>query len=90
MPAPHEQAVDMQAYSDGSGRAISAKAHPMLRDGVIENKDYQRRLVGKALGKTVIAELVAAELLYRHPGCRILIMAPTKPLAFQHRERYTQ
>jgi ERCC4-related helicase len=39
-----------------------------------------------ALGKTVIAELVAAELLHRHPGCRILFMAPTKPLALQHRE----
>jgi len=39
-----------------------------------------------ALGKTVIAELVAAELLHRHPGSRILFMAPTKPLALQHRE----
>jgi len=38
------------------------------------------------LGKTVIAELVAAELLHRYPGCRILFMAPTKPLALQHRE----
>jgi Fanconi anemia group M protein len=70
----------------------------MVRDGVIEDRDYQRRFVEKALeantlavlptalGKTVIAELVAAELLHRHPGCRILFMAPTKPLAFQHRE----
>jgi ERCC4-related helicase len=72
--------------------------HPMVRDGVIEDRDYQRRFVEKALeantlavlptalGKTVIAELVAAELLHRHPGCRILFMAPTKPLALQHRE----
>jgi Fanconi anemia group M protein len=72
--------------------------HPMLRDGVIEDRDYQRRFVERALeantlavlptalGKTVIAELVAAELLHRHPGCRILFMAPTKPLALQHRE----
>jgi Fanconi anemia group M protein len=70
----------------------------MVRDGVIEDRDYQRRFVEKALeantlavlptalGKTVIAELVAAELLHRHPGCRILFMAPTKPLALQHRE----
>jgi superfamily II DNA or RNA helicase len=54
--------------------------HPMVRDGVIEDRDYQRRFVEKALeantlavlptalGKTVIAELVAAELLHRHPG----------------------
>jgi Fanconi anemia group M protein len=72
--------------------------HPMVIDGVIEDRDYQRRFVERALeantlavlptalGKTVIAELVAAELLYRHPGCRILFMAPTKPLALQHRE----
>jgi ERCC4-related helicase len=72
--------------------------HPMVRDGVIEDRDYQRRFVEKALeantlavlptalGKTVIAELVAAELLHRNPGCRILFMAPTKPLALQHRE----
>jgi Fanconi anemia group M protein len=72
--------------------------HPMVRDGVIEDRGYQRRFVEKALeantlavlptalGKTVIAELVAAELLHRHPGCRILFMAPTKPLALQHRE----
>jgi Fanconi anemia group M protein len=72
--------------------------HPMVRDGVIEDRDYQRRFVERALeantlavlptalGKTVIAELVAAELLHRHPGCRILFMAPTKPLAIQHRE----
>jgi Fanconi anemia group M protein len=72
--------------------------HPMVRDGVIEDRDYQRRFVERALeantlavlptalGKTVIAELVAAELLHRHPGSRILFMAPTKPLALQHRE----
>jgi ERCC4-related helicase/DNA-binding transcriptional ArsR family regulator len=72
--------------------------HPMVRDGVIEDRDYQRRFVEKALeantlavlptalGKTVIAELVAAELQHRYPGCRILFMAPTKPLALQHRE----
>jgi Fanconi anemia group M protein len=70
----------------------------MVIDGVIEDRDYQRRFVERALeantlavlptalGKTVIAELVAAELLHRYPGCRILFMAPTKPLALQHRE----
>jgi hypothetical protein len=62
--------------------------HPMVIDGVIEDRDYQRRFVERAfeantlavlptaLGKTVIAELVAAELLHRHPGSRILFMAP--------------
>jgi ERCC4-related helicase len=72
--------------------------HPMVREGAVEERDYQRRIVERvleantlvvlptALGKTVIAELVAAELLHRYPGCRVLMMAPTKPLALQHRE----
>ncbi len=73
-------------------------SHPLVREQVIEDRDYQRRFVEMALeantlavlptalGKTVIAELVAAELLHRHPGSRVLLMAPTKPLALQHRE----
>jgi ERCC4-related helicase len=72
--------------------------HPMVREGVVEDREYQRRIIERALeantlvvlptalGKTVIAELVAAELLHRYPGCRVLMMAPTKPLALQHRE----
>jgi Fanconi anemia group M protein len=72
--------------------------HPMVREGVVEDREYQRRIVERALeantlvvlptalGKTVIAELVAAELLHKYPGCRVLMMAPTKPLALQHRE----
>ena len=39
-----------------------------------------------ALWKTVVAELAAAELFHRYPSCRALMMAPTKPLALQHRE----
>ncbi|MEM4315669.1 MAG: helicase-related protein [Nitrososphaerota archaeon] len=74
--------------------------HPMVREGVVEDRAYQRVLVEEALegntlvvlptalGKTVIAELVAAELLHRHPGSKILVMAPTKPLTLQHRESF--
>jgi Fanconi anemia group M protein len=39
-----------------------------------------------ALWKTVIAELVAAELFHRYPSCRVLMITPTKPPALQHRE----
>ncbi|MEM0384831.1 MAG: DEAD/DEAH box helicase, partial [Candidatus Caldarchaeum sp.] len=74
--------------------------HPFVREGVVEDRDYQRTLVNEALeantlvvlptalGKTVIAELVAAELLHRHPGSKIIVMAPTKPLALQHRDSF--
>jgi Fanconi anemia group M protein len=81
-----------------SAPKASYVVHPMVREGVVEDREYQRRIIERALeantlvvlptalGKTVIAELVAAELLYRYPGCRVLMMAPTKPLALQHRE----
>jgi ERCC4-related helicase len=81
-----------------SAPKASYVVHPMVREGVVEDREYQRRIVERALeantlvvlptalGKTVIAELVAAELLHRYPGCRVLMMAPTKPLALQHRE----
>ena len=81
-----------------SAPATSYVSHPMVREGAIEDRGYQREIVSKALeantlvvlptalGKTVVAELVAAELLHRHPGSRVLFLAPTKPLVLQHRE----
>jgi ERCC4-related helicase len=81
-----------------SAPKASYVVHPMVREGAVEDREYQKRIVERALeantlvvlptalGKTVIAELVAAELLHRYPGCRVLMMAPTKPLALQHRE----
>jgi Fanconi anemia group M protein len=81
-----------------SAPRASYVVHPMVREGAVEDREYQRRMVERALeantlvvlptalGKTVIAELVVAELLHRYPGCRVLMMAPTKPLALQHRE----
>jgi ERCC4-related helicase len=70
----------------------------VVREGAVEDRQYQRRIVERALeantlvvlptalGKTIIAEIVAAELLHRYPSCRVLMMAPTKPLTLQHRE----
>ncbi len=43
-----------------------------------------------ALGKTVIAALVASHFLYNHRDMKVLMMAPTKPLVNQHRESLTQ
>jgi hypothetical protein len=68
--------------------------HPMVRGyrGVPEedsrkgSRGQHARGPPDGLVKTVIAELVAAELLHRYLGCRVLMMAPTKPLALQHRE----
>ncbi|MEM0481556.1 MAG: helicase-related protein [Nitrososphaerota archaeon] len=88
--APSPQQTATKRYVD----------HPMVREGAVEDREYQRSIVREALeantlvvlptalGKTVIAELAAAELLHRHPGSRILVMAPTKPLTIQHRESF--
>ncbi|MEM0450504.1 MAG: helicase-related protein [Nitrososphaerota archaeon] len=72
--------------------------HPMVRERAVEGRRYQLEMaegalkantllvLPTALGKTVIAELVIAEVLRRYPGCRVMFLAPTKPLALQHRE----
>ena len=90
----HIVAVQMES----SAPEPSYVAHPMVREGVIEDRGYQREMVKEvlkantlvvlptALGKTVVAELAAAELLHMHPGCKVLFMAPTKPLVLQHRD----
>jgi len=40
------------------------------------------------MGKTIIALLVAVERLKQFPESKILIMAPTRPLAAQHKETF--
>jgi len=74
--------------------------HPMIRERTVEARGYQLEIATRALeantlvvlptalGKTVIAELVAAEVLNRYPGCRVMVLAPTKPLVLQHRESF--
>ncbi len=68
-----------------------------LRDGEITARGYQEELALRvlekgnslvvaptALGKTLVAVLVANQLLLRHPSQKILLLSPTKPLAVQH------
>ncbi|MEM4384412.1 MAG: DEAD/DEAH box helicase, partial [Candidatus Caldarchaeum sp.] len=94
-----EKKEDKKAVEQTLDRHVFV-SHPMVKPDTIEDREYQRSMVEEALrgntlvvlptalGKTVIAELVAAELLHRHPGCRILVMAPTKPLVLQHRQSF--
>ncbi|HZD42664.1 MAG TPA: DEAD/DEAH box helicase, partial [Methanomicrobiales archaeon] len=70
-------------------------AHPLIREGCLEERQYQLSLALRALdgntmivlptglGKTAIALLVAASRLYTEGG-RVLFLAPTKPLVEQH------
>lgn len=71
-------------------------SHPMLKPDSIEARRYQITIANKAtlqntlvvlptgLGKTQIAILVAANRLQTFPGSKVLIVAPTRPLAEQH------
>lgn len=71
--------------------------HPYVKARSIEAREYQIRVAERALaentlvvvptglGKTLVAVLVAAELLRRKKGT-VLFLAPTRPLAVQHFE----
>ncbi|PSQ04881.1 Hef nuclease [Halobacteriales archaeon QS_5_68_33] len=82
---------------DEDGEFVSG---PLLVDGVLEDRRYQRRLVDAALeghtlvclptglGKTTVSLLVTAERLAGDVVNKSLLLAPTKPLVTQHAEFY--
>jgi ERCC4-related helicase len=73
--------------------------HPFLRPGVLRALPFQLDLarigldedllvvLPTGLGKTVIAALLAAEILRRSPG-KVLVLAPTRPLVQQHADAF--
>jgi ERCC4-related helicase len=75
--------------------------HPLLRAGVLRALPFQIDLarigltedllvvLPTGLGKTVIAALVAAEVLRRGPG-KVVVLAPTRPLVRQHAESFAR
>ncbi len=75
--------------------------HPLIRPKSAEARIYQQVLAADvlkngntmivaptALGKTIIAILVAADRLQKFKGSKILILAPSKPLTIQHEENF--
>jgi len=75
--------------------------HPLLRPGQIRALPFQLDLarigleedllvvLPTGLGKTVIAALVAAEVLRRSEG-KVLFLAPTRPLVQQHADSFAK
>lgn len=74
--------------------------HPRIRDETLEARTYQEVIAAQAveentlvvlptgLGKTAVAVLLAAHRLEEHPGSKILMLAPTRPLVEQHRDTF--
>ena len=88
----------MAATDEGDGEGFVSG--PLLVDGVLEDRRYQRRLADAALeghtlvclptglGKTTVSLLVTAERLAGDVVNKALLLAPTKPLVTQHTEFY--
>ena len=86
------------ATTDSGGEFIE---HPLLTDGLLENRRYQVELADTAdgdhtlvclptgLGKTAVSLLVTARRIHSVGG-KSLLLAPTKPLVQQHAEFYRE
>jgi len=76
--------------------------HELIKESKLEARVYQQLIFASAsakntlvvaptaLGKTAIAILLAAYMLKIFPDRKILILAPTKPLAAQHAARFKE
>ena len=77
--------------------------HPLLKKDAIESRLYQQILAGDvlkkgntmvvaptALGKTIVAILVAADRLNKVKNSKVLVLAPSKPLAIQHEDSFKE
>jgi ERCC4-related helicase len=86
--------------STKSGKWIQ---HPLIKSDKIEARLYQQVLAADvikngntmivaptALGKTIVAALVAAERLKAFENSKVLILAPSKPLVVQHEESFRE
>jgi len=74
--------------------------HPFIKKESIKLRRYQEAIVSRAigantlvvlptgLGKTIIAAMVSAHRLYKFPKSKILFLAPTRPLAIQHKNTF--
>ena len=76
---------------------------PLIKKNSIESRLYQQVLAGDvlkkgntmvvaptALGKTIVAILVAADRLQKVKNSKVLILAPSKPLAIQHEDSFKE
>lgn len=78
-------------------------SHPLVHPNKVEARLYQQLLAADvlkkgntmivaptALGKTIVAALVAADRLEKIPKSKVLVVAPSKPLVVQHEESFRE
>ena len=70
--------------------------HPILKKDILQFREYQKDISNSALnkntlvilptalGKTIISLLVCINTLYNYRDKRVLVLAPTRPLVYQH------
>ena len=77
--------------------------HPLIKENSIESRLYQQVLAGDvlkkgntmvvaptALGKIIVAILVAADRLNKVKNSKVLVLALSKPLAIQHEASFKE
>lgn len=83
-----------------ANKSMEFVEHPLIKEKAIERRAYQEKIFAEAagknlmcvlptgLGKTSIAILLTAYKLQKNPDGKILVLAPTKPLAEQHHSSF--
>lgn len=81
---------------------VSYIEHPLIKPNSIEAREYQQLIFNTTtqgnslvvlptgLGKTNLALMLAAYRLTKFSGSKILMMAPTRPLAMQHCQTFAR
>ncbi len=74
--------------------------HPLIREKAMEYREYQIKIAERCLkgntlvvlptglGKTNIALLAICTLFAKNKDCKVLFLAPTKPLVAQHKKTF--
>ncbi len=95
----HQEIVNPPKNDSSSENLLGSR---FLKKRLLQVRDYQLEIAKKCagknylvsiptgLGKTIIAILLSAIAFHAHPHCKIVVVAPTKPLILQHAESFTQ
>ncbi len=67
---------------------VEARLYQQLLAADVLKKGNTMIVAPTALGKTIVAALVAADRLEKIPNSKVLVVAPSKPLVVQHEESF--